>query len=193
MGARVGNADGRVKDARRRMTGALVPVPASAATWHEFVAIWPPRAHTGAIMATTAVIVEMLGGTRALRAKPTTPRHLRERVREGLPYASLDAVARRLQLDDEEIATLVGLPPRTLARRKAARRLRAEESDRLYRVSRIAALAEETLGSADKAARWLRAPNRALGHEAPLGCLDTDPGVRQVEDVLLRIAHGVHS
>lgn len=39
------------------------------------------------------------------------------------------------------------LPARTLARRKRERRLRADESDRLFRVGRVAALAEEVLGN----------------------------------------------
>jgi putative toxin-antitoxin system antitoxin component (TIGR02293 family) len=140
----------------------------------------------------TALIIEALGGPRALRARSVTPGSLRERVRRGLPYASLDAAAKRLGLDADEIAKLIGVPARTLARRKAAGRLRPEESDRLYRVIRIAALTEETLGSPDKAKRWLRAPNRALGHEPPLSLLDTDLGARHVEDVLGRIAHGLH-
>jgi putative toxin-antitoxin system antitoxin component (TIGR02293 family) len=82
---------------------------------------------------------------------------------------------------------------RTLARRKKEKRLHADESDRLFRVGRIAALAEETLGSKDKAKRWLQKPNRALGGAAPLRLLDTELGARQVEDVLGRIAHGVYS
>lgn len=155
--------------------------------------MWPSSGYTDREMATTDLIIETLGGRRALRPRPATLNALRERVREGLPYASLDAVATRLGLDRNEIAKVIGLPPRTLARRKATRRLRAEESDRLYRLSRVAALAEEILGSSEKVKRWLHAPNRALGHEAPLSCLDTDLGSRQVEDVLGRIAHGVHS
>jgi putative toxin-antitoxin system antitoxin component (TIGR02293 family) len=60
-------------------------------------------------------------------------------------------------------------------------------------VARIVALAEESLGSREKAARWLKRPNRALGNAIPLAHLDTDPGVRQVEDLLGRISHGVYS
>jgi putative toxin-antitoxin system antitoxin component (TIGR02293 family) len=80
-----------------------------------------------------------------------------------------------------------------LARRKAERWLRADESDRLFRLSRVAAQAEETLGTRERAVEWLRRPNRALGNQPPLRQLDTDLGSRQVEDVLVRIAHGVYS
>jgi putative toxin-antitoxin system antitoxin component (TIGR02293 family) len=88
---------------------------------------------------------------------------------------------------------VLALPPRTLARRKGEHRLKAPESDRLLRLGRIAVLAEDVLGSPEKASRWLHTPNRALGNRVPLGQLDTDLGVREVESLLLRVAHGVYS
>jgi putative toxin-antitoxin system antitoxin component (TIGR02293 family) len=50
-----------------------------------------------------------------------------------------------------------------------------------------------TLGDKDKATSWLKTPNRALRGGRPVDQLDTDPGVREVEDVLGRIAYGVYS
>src|SRR3972149_2005506 len=93
----------------------------------------------------------------------------------------------------EAACRLLHPPPRTLARRKKDRRLRADESDRLLRLGRVAARAEEVLGTADKAARWLGKPNRALGGKVPLAQLDTDIGAHQVEEILGRIAHGLYS
>jgi putative toxin-antitoxin system antitoxin component (TIGR02293 family) len=60
-------------------------------------------------------------------------------------------------------------------------------------LARIYASAVETLGDYSKAAEWLKTPNRALRGGRPLDQLDTDPGVREVEDVLGRIAYGVYS
>ena len=82
---------------------------------------------------------------------------------------------------------------RTLARRKVSQTLRPDESDRLYRVARVAARAADVLGSSEKAERWLKKPNPALGDEVPLRILDTDIGAQQVEAVLGRIEHGVFS
>ena len=138
-------------------------------------------------------IVDSLGGRRVLRRRPPSLDALRERLRKGLPYAALESVAARFGLTPPELVVLLALAPRTLAWRKAEQRLRANESDRLLRVARIAALTEEVLGSTDKARRWLHSPNRALGSRAPLELLDTDLGVRQVDELLARIAHGVHS
>ena len=61
------------------------------------------------------------------------------------------------------------------------------------RLAQVYATAVETLGDGDKAADWLKTPNRALRGGRPLDQLDTDPGVREVEDVLGRIAYGVYS
>jgi putative toxin-antitoxin system antitoxin component (TIGR02293 family) len=99
----------------------------------------------------------------------------------------------RFAITREEISSTLDLPPRTLARRKQERRLRRDESDRLFRLVRIAAQTSAVLGSEEKAARWLHTPNRALGGKPPLGLLDTDLGSRQVEEVLGRIEHGVYS
>jgi putative toxin-antitoxin system antitoxin component (TIGR02293 family) len=59
--------------------------------------------------------------------------------------------------------------------------------------ARVAARVAEVLGSEEKASRWLMTPNRALGGEPPIALLETDLGARQVEDVLGRIEHGIHS
>lgn len=144
-------------------------------------------------MITVARIARTLGGERILKRKASNLEQLREQVREGLPYASLEAVASGFAIAHEDMVRLLHLPARTLARRKKERRLRADESDRLFRLTRIAALAEEVFGSREKAAGWLHRPNRALGNAIPLRYLDTDLGTRQVEDLLLRIAHGVYS
>src|SRR4030066_1759744 len=65
-----------------------------------------------------------------------------DRVRAGLPYAALEALAARFSIPHEAACRLLHIPPRTLARRKKDRRLRADEADRLLRLGRVAAPAE---------------------------------------------------
>ena len=115
-------------------------------------------------------------------------------VREGLPAESLFLLAKRLELTQAEISLRIGIPQRTLTRRLTQKtRLTAAESDRTVRLAQVFATAAETLGSEAKAAQWLKTPNRALRGGCPLDQLDTDPGVREVEDVLGRISYGVYS
>jgi putative toxin-antitoxin system antitoxin component (TIGR02293 family) len=119
---------------------------------------------------------------------------LAEMIREGLPVKSLFLLAERLDLRQAEISEKIGIPQRTLTRRFTQdARLTPTESDRTVRLAQVYATASETLGDGDKAAQWLKTPNRALRGGRPLDQLDTDPGVREVEDLLGRIAYGVYS
>ena len=143
-------------------------------------------------MIPAAEIVDVLSGEEESREVRNTE-DLKRWIREGLPFTSLEAVMERFGLKREEVSWALDLPLRTLARRKQERRLSPGESDRLFRVVRIAVQAAEILGGREEASRWLHAPNRALGGQTPLELLDTDLGSRQVEDVLGRIEHGVYS
>lgn len=144
-------------------------------------------------MVTTARLVETLGGKSIIRGRPLNYETLIERVRSGLPYAALEAIVRRFEIPQERLVRVLDLPLRTLARRKKERRLRADESDRLMRLALIGTLAEEVLGSRERAVSWLRKPNRALGGANPLDRVDTEIGEQQIEQLLFRIAHGVYS
>jgi putative toxin-antitoxin system antitoxin component (TIGR02293 family) len=139
----------------------------------------------------SALTAQRLVSTREVGKSSDSSRSL-STPREGLPYGALSALISAYDLD---LRTLPSsrTPARTLARRKRERRLHPDESDRLFRVARIATLAEEGLGGREQAARWLKRPNRALGNAVPLDHLDTDLGAREVEDILARISHGVYS
>ena len=139
-------------------------------------------------------IPEVLGGEVILGKFFNRSGELAELVRVGLPVKSLFLLAERLDLRQAEISEKIGIPQRTLTRRITQHsRLTPAESDRTVRLAQVYANAAETLGSGDKAAAWLKTPNRALRGGRPLDQLDTDPGVREVEDVLGRIAYGVYS
>lgn len=138
-------------------------------------------------------LYETLGGAGVFRPRRGRSEDLLVRVREGLPYSALEEVMQRFDLTRRQVSVLLQLPERTLARRKRERRLHPDESDRLVRLARVASQAADTLGSAERAAVWLRRPNRSLGGDTPLSLLDTDLGARWVEQVLGRLEHGVPS
>ena len=138
----------------------------------------------------TEALVKALGGKKVFKRRIVNVDQLRETVKAGLPYASLEALIDKFGLAREEAAAALHLPQRTIARRKKEQKLQADESDRLLRLARVGAQAAATLGSEEKAVQWLRRPNRALGNRAPLDLIDSDIGTRQVEEVLGRIEHG---
>ena len=126
-------------------------------------------------------------------------------VRSGLPQAVLESVSERFDLStDLVVASLKLQIPTSIHHRKQIQpnarnavaehvRLSVDESDRLLRLARVAAIATDILGGQREVSAWLQAPNRALGGVTPLSQMDTDVGVRQVECVLGRIEHGVFS
>jgi putative toxin-antitoxin system antitoxin component (TIGR02293 family) len=121
-----------------------------------------------------------------------TDTELLNAVERGLPVSALESVIRAGWLTPQEADRMV-VPRRTLAYRKKHRqRLSRDESDRLARIARIATRAEETFGSPERAALWLRHPNRALARRAPLDLLVTGEGAIVVEGVLVRIDDGVY-
>lgn len=128
-----------------------------------------------------------------LRLRATKANELRDAVRRGLPFSTMETLSDQLELSPQQCSEVLAIPARTVARRKENKQLNPQESDRLYRVARAASQAVEVLGSLDKARLWLKTPNRALSCEPPLDLLDTEIGARQVEEVLLRLNYGIFS
>ena len=135
-------------------------------------------------------VVKELGGQRALGRALSSESDLRDAIREGFPPKVVEQLMRASGLTLQELASAVGLSLRSLQRRRRSGRLARYESDRLYRLARIVAIANEYLGDHERATRWLKRPNRVLGGLAPIAAIDTELGARQVENVLGRIAYG---
>ena len=139
----------------------------------------------------------LLGGPKVLGKIPHDPVAAAIMIRAGFPPAALDSLRTKLGTSWEELEKALNLGKRTLQRRLSKKpghkekRLTDAESERLYRFARVIARAREVFGDLEKAFRWLRKENRALGGERPMMLLDTDVGTTAVEDVLTRIEYGV--
>lgn len=144
-------------------------------------------------MTETDKIIEILGGAKFVGKESNKHQTLIPAIQRGLRFDTLVFLKGLYELPDDLAQKIIAVSTRTWARRKAENRLSPVESDRLYRLARIIARTEEVFGSRDKARLWLKEPNRALRLQTPLSLLDTDEGTRRVEDVLIRIEHGVFS
>lgn len=141
-------------------------------------------------MVSTARTLDVVGGEAVIGNNLRHGIDLVRAVRKGLPVRALQHLMDSGRLTLSEVDRVV-LPRKTLANRRKLGTLTAEQSDRLLRVARVLAIAEETFGDAKKAGTWLRRPTTPLAGERPLDLLDTDEGVREVETLLGRIAHGI--
>ena len=141
-------------------------------------------------MNTPASALEFVGGTAVLGGDADSGTDMVRLVRRGLPVGAVQFVLDTGRLTPAELDQVV-LPRKTLANRRKLGTLTPEQSDRLVRVARVLAAAEETFGGQEKAGLWLRRPTTALAGEPPLHRLDTDEGSREVETLLGRIGHGI--
>lgn len=136
-------------------------------------------------------VENLLGGRGVLRAKPRTALDWIEVIRNGIPAAAVESLLKAMQLSQSELARALGIPQRTLARRKREGVLNSEESAKLLRLARVVGRANEVFEEPEAALHWLKSPNSALSGATPLSLLDTDIGAESVLDTLGRIEHGV--
>jgi putative toxin-antitoxin system antitoxin component (TIGR02293 family) len=80
------------------------------------------------------------------------------------------------------------VPKTTLHRRQ---RLTAEESERLERLARMAALAEQVWEDEARAQEFLISPQPQLDGERPVDLARSDLGTREVEELLFRLEYSL--
>ena len=139
-------------------------------------------------------IAAVLGGQKSLGHQIKGASDIDRLIRKGFQVGTGNHIKEALDLTDSDLAGILDVSARTLSRiRKENKRLSPLASDRLYRIARIYALACEVLEDDTMAKKWLHRPQAGLRGEIPLDLLRTEAGTREVEDLLLRIEHGVLS
>lgn len=136
-------------------------------------------------------VENLLGGRRVLRTQPHSALDWIEVIRNGIPAAAVESLLKALRVSQSELARALGIPERTLGRRKREGVLSSEESAKLLRLARAVGRANEVFADSEAALHWLKSPNSALAGKTPLSLLDTDIGAESVLDTLGRIEHGV--
>ena len=117
-----------------------------------------------------------------------------QRVEEGLPVKEVVAFGKQAGFTTEELARLIHIPARTYARRVATKaRLKVPEGERAVRLMRLYDRARQIFGTSENTRGWLNSHLRVLGGRTPLEFAQTEPGAREVENILGRIEHGVFS
>jgi putative toxin-antitoxin system antitoxin component (TIGR02293 family) len=111
--------------------------------------------------------------------------------RLGLPKRSVRNVASYVVTDADDVGQIRDrlVPPATYKRRAST--LKPDESERVERLARVMALAEDAFGSSDDARRFLATPHPELDGDRPLDASQTELGARQVEEVLWRMEYGL--
>src|SRR5271165_2656065 len=132
------------------------------------------------------------GASLGLGARNTA--ELMQQIRRGFSFETLQTLEFHSGLALSLLASIIGIPERTLARRKAAGKLAPDESERLLRISNLFEKCVELFeGDVTAAAHWLTTPKKALNQETPLMYARTEFGAREAEDLIGRLEHGVFS
>jgi putative toxin-antitoxin system antitoxin component (TIGR02293 family) len=132
-------------------------------------------------------IAQVLG----LRRKVTSMEQLDRQVEAGLPKASLGAVARHVYGTSPDAAALMRrvIPSAAFHRRGAD--LKPQEGERVERLARVIATAQQVWDDVDDARTFLSTGHVMLGGQRPIEVALTELGARRVENLLWSLFHGV--
>ncbi|MGQ0847721.1 MAG: antitoxin Xre/MbcA/ParS toxin-binding domain-containing protein [Actinomycetota bacterium] len=138
-----------------------------------------------------AAVVRVLGGQKVLGRRIRTTAQLAAAVEAGLPTASLDLVVRRVGGEGRPATDLKHrvVSKTTLHRRRT--HLSIDESERLERLARMTALAEQVWTHPDPAHEFLISRQPQLDDERPVDLIRTDLGTRLVEDLLWSLEYSL--
>lgn len=114
-------------------------------------------------------------------------------VAKGLPFSEIETLRAEIDEPLQSLGRHLSISRSTLQRRRAARRLSLQESDRVLRFFRLLRHATRVFGDVGRARQWLKFPQRGLGGAIPLDYASTEVGAREVENLLGRIDYGVYS
>ena len=123
----------------------------------------------------------------------TEKNKLIQNIKKGLPISAFEKIQRELEISADTLASTVNIASRTLARRKKEGRFHPDESERVLRIASLFDRALQVLHNQNRVKLWFKSPQKGLGGKTPLEYADTEPGAREVEDLLGRIEHGVFS
>ncbi len=130
----------------------------------------------------------------SLGLEVSTPADLVRKLERGFAFNTLQTLSSQSGIAVSRLANILVIPERTLARRKTTGRLTLEESERLLRVANVFEKAVELHeGDVHAAVNWLTQPKQALDGEIPLDYSRTEPGAREVENLIGRLEHGAFS
>jgi putative toxin-antitoxin system antitoxin component (TIGR02293 family) len=188
---------------RRPDSGGLFGADVRSATWRKLLAIMAGMLYI--VRMVQAHISNMRAASRgdrhrspfaargaSLGLSPATPAELIRKLERGFPFDSIVQLANHSGIPVSRIAAVVGIPERTLARRKTSGRLTLDESERLLRLANIFEKACDLFeGDVPAAVNWLTAEKKALGEQVPLDYSRTELGAREVENLIGQLEHGV--
>lgn len=143
------------------------------------------------MMVKASSVARVLGGKPVLKRAVRTLDDLERLVAGGLPVLALERAASYVAGSRSEAGKLRDriIAPATRKRRKT--RLKPTESERVERLARVMAAAEEVWDDRAAAREFLATSHAMLGGKRPIDVAQTELGARRVEQLLWELEHGL--
>ncbi len=113
-------------------------------------------------------------------------------ARKGISKKELIVIKDEVELDYDQLATILTISRATLIAKKGTQKFNQEISERILLLNDIISYGYETFGDKDVFNEWLRNPSEALGNVTPLSLMDTYYGLDEVKKEIGRVAYGVY-
>jgi putative toxin-antitoxin system antitoxin component (TIGR02293 family) len=137
----------------------------------------------------TAIAIETLGGEAGLGRAILNEHSLVEALMTGFPVQTLSSL-RKHGIPQAALEQIVA-PRRTLMRRKAeGQRLTRSESDAVWRLAHVFAMASKVLNGPKTGLAWLARPKPGFANLTPFDLLETSTGTKAVARLLLHLEWG---
>lgn len=114
-------------------------------------------------------------------------------IREGINAELIERFLSEQAFVVKDILISLNIKPSTyFAKKREHKRLDSVSTEKFLRLFSVVKTAQEILGPAE-AKNWLNKKIPSLGHQTPMGLLDTEAGHRLVEQALLQIKYGIYN
>ncbi len=138
----------------------------------------------------------LLGGSRFLKAKPSSQAEIHAAVVKGIPYSVLFFLTDNCKgVAEEDVAGVLGVSTRTLRRQKDTpdKIMPPDLGSRTWMLAETLAKAEDVLGNKEDAQRWLIEGAMGLDGARPIDLMRTLQGANLVSQFLERLKYGVYN
>jgi len=113
-------------------------------------------------------------------------------IRQGIPYASIEVISKRINTPVKEVLQIFSLPQTTYNKKRRERSLlNGRDSETVLLLTELIDFGLEVFNQEEnKFLRWLKKPNLSLGGTTPESLLDTTTGIQEVKNCLNRLEYG---
>jgi putative toxin-antitoxin system antitoxin component (TIGR02293 family) len=122
-----------------------------------------------------------------------SPLQMIDTIRSGVLKIQADQTAEAYSLTSRDMARILQISERSYHRYQPDMRLDAVSTERLLQLQKLYELGKDVFEDLAKFNRWLKRPLRVLGNRTPFELLDTNAGMRLIEDELWRIEQSVYA